>query len=101
MWERCCGGYSESPVPILTRACLKSALHMGLLSKISLKQRVSTAKMIKKSQGALEANIKGLIPYEPFLHLSIHSMNVLSICNTQGSHRMPSNPHQAPPKMNC
>lgn len=48
MWERCCGGYSESPVPVLTRACLKSALHMGLLSKISLKQRVSTAKTIKR-----------------------------------------------------
>ena len=93
MWETCCGGYSASPIPILTRVCLKSALHMGLINKISLKQRASTAKTIKSLRVPLKLILKVYSHMEPFLHMSIHSMNVLSIYNTQDSHRMPSNLH--------
>lgn len=51
MWEMCCGGCSESPIPILTGAAtvLKSALHIRLLSEISLTQRVPTANTTKIS----------------------------------------------------
>lgn len=67
MWERCHGGQSESPVPILTRAGLKSTFHMGLLRKISLKRRVSTAKTIKKKNLGvpLRLILKVYIPHEP------------------------------------
>lgn len=102
MWETCCGGYSASPIPILTRVCLKSALHMGLLNKISLKQRASTAKTLyKKSQSALEANIKGLIPYGAIFSYE-HSLNECTkylqyTRQSQNAFESPS----ATPKMNC
>lgn len=62
--------YSESPIPILTRATtlLKSALHIGLPSKITLlKKGFQLLKL--KSQGSFEANIKNVIPYEPFFFI--------------------------------
>lgn len=78
MWETSRGGCSESSIPILTRAVtfLKSALHIYLLSKASLKQSVPTAKTIRS---ALEAHSKGFIPHEPFFfpHLSTHATNIL------------------------